>query len=165
MRKPRLRKVRWLVWGYGEVTVLGSKQGQSGSRALALNHSLCLDARVLKALEVTDPSKHSLQTPRSFPRKVHTFNFAFHLSGSHRGYLSLPVWVLSHFSWVQLFVTLWTIAHQAPQSMGFSRQERWSGLPCLLPEDLPNPGIKLASPVSPVLTGWFFTTEPPGKPI
>ena len=84
------------------MTFLGYEQGQSGSRALALNHSLCLDARVLKALEVTDPSKHPLQTPRSFPRKVHTFNFAFHLSGSHRGYLSLPAWVLSHFSWVQL---------------------------------------------------------------
>ena len=41
-----------------------------------------------------------------------------------------------------LFVTPWTIAHQAPLSMGFSRQEYWSGLPCPPPGDLPNPGIK-----------------------
>ena len=54
--------------------------------------------------------------------------------------------VLGHFSCVWLFVTLWTVAHQAPLSMGFSRQEYWSGLPCLPPGDLPQPGIKLMSP-------------------
>ena len=46
------------------------------------------------------------------------------------------------FSRVQLFVTLWTIAYQAPQSMGFSKQEDWSGLPFPSPGDLPNPGIE-----------------------
>ena len=50
--------------------------------------------------------------------------------------------VLSRSSSVQLFATLWTIAHQAPLSMGFSRQEYWSGLLYLPPGDLPNPGIK-----------------------
>ena len=54
--------------------------------------------------------------------------------------------VLSHFSHVQLFVTPWTVAHQAPLSMGFSRQEYWSGLPCPPPGDLPNPGIEPGSP-------------------
>ena len=44
------------------------------------------------------------------------------------------------------FVTLWTVAHQAPLSMGFSRQEYWSGLPFPLPGDLPDPGIKSGSP-------------------
>ena len=58
-------------------------------------------------------------------------------------------------SCVQLFVTLWTVARQAPLSMGFSRQEYWSGLP-FLPPSLPNPGIKPASPVSPALIGRFF---------
>ena len=53
--------------------------------------------------------------------------------------------MLSHFSCVWLFVTLWTVAPQAPLSMGFSRQEEWSGLPCLPPGDLPNPGIELTS--------------------
>ena len=60
-----------------------------------------------------------------------------------------------------LFVTPWTVAHQVPLSMGFSRQECWSGLPFPSPGDLPNPGIK---PASPTLAGGFFTTEPPGKP-
>ena len=69
--------------------------------------------------------------------------------------------VLSHFSRVQLFVIPWTVACQAPLSMGFSRQEYWSGLPFLSPRGLPNPGME---PESPALTGRFFTTEPPGKP-
>ena len=47
---------------------------------------------------------------------------------------------------VQLFATLWTVARQAPLSMGFSRQEYWSGLPCLPPGDLPDPGTEPASP-------------------
>ena len=68
------------------------------------------------------------------------------------------------FSHVQLFVTLWTVAHQAPLSMGFPRQEYWSGWPFPPPGDLPNPGVEPTSPVSPVLAGRFFTTEPPGKP-
>ena len=58
------------------------------------------------------------------------------------------------------FVTPWTAALQAPLSMGFPRQEYWSGLPFPSPGDLPNPGIK---PMSPALAGGFFTTEPPGK--
>ena len=65
----------------------------------------------------------------------------------------------SHFSHVQLFATLWTVAHQPPLSMRFSRQEYWSGLPCPNPGDLPDPGIEPASPVSPALAGGFFTTR------
>ena len=49
-------------------------------------------------------------------------------------------------SCVQLFVMLWTVAHQAPPSMGFSRQEYWSGLPFPSPGDLPDPGIEPRSP-------------------
>ena len=60
------------------------------------------------------------------------------------------------------FETPWTVAHKDPLSMGFSRQESWSGLPFLTPVDLPNPGIE---PMSPALAGGFFTTEPPGKPV
>ena len=56
------------------------------------------------------------------------------------------------------------LARQAPLSMGFSRQEYWSGLPCPPPGDLPDSGIKPTSLVSPALAGRFFTTEPPGKP-
>ena len=64
---------------------------------------------------------------------------------------------------VQLFVTLWTVALQAPLSMEFSRQEYWSGLPSPPAGDLPDPGIEPRSLVSPALAGGFFTTEPPGK--
>ena len=63
---------------------------------------------------------------------------------------------LSH---VQLFVTPWTIAHQAPLSMGFSRQDYWSWLPCPPPRDLPNPGIEPSFLKSPTLAGGFFTTS------
>ena len=58
------------------------------------------------------------------------------------------------------FVTPWTVACQAPLSMGFPRQEYWSGLPFPSSGDLPNPGIE---PSSPALAGGFFTTEPLGK--
>ena len=57
-------------------------------------------------------------------------------------------------SYVQLFVTPWTVAHQASLSMGFSRQEYWSGLPFPSPGDLPNPGTE---PASPALAGGVFT--------
>ena len=65
--------------------------------------------------------------------------------------------MLSHFSHVQFFATLWTVARQTLLSMGFSKQEYWSGLPCPPPGDLPNPGIELTSLMSPALAGWFFT--------
>ena len=58
----------------------------------------------------------------------------------------------------------WTVVHQVPLSMGISRQEYWSGLPFPPPGDLPDPGIKPLSPVSPALTDGFFTTEPRGAP-
>ena len=58
----------------------------------------------------------------------------------------------------------WTVASQAPLSMGFPRQEYWSWLPCPPPGDLPDPGIKSVSPMSPALEGRLFTTEPLKKP-
>ena len=67
--------------------------------------------------------------------------------------------MLSCFSHVQLLETLWTVAHQAPLSMGFSRQEYWSGLPWPPPGDLPNPGIEPTTLISPALAGGFFTTS------
>ena len=58
-------------------------------------------------------------------------------------------------------VTPWTIAHQIPLSMGFSRQEYWSGLPCPSPGDLPDPGTE---PGSSILQADSLLSEPPGKP-
>ena len=55
--------------------------------------------------------------------------------------------------------TPWTVAHQAPLSIGFSRQEYWSGLPCPSPDDLPTPGIESASLMSPASAGGLFTSS------
>ena len=68
---------------------------------------------------------------------------------------------VSHFSCVQLFVTPRTVAYQAPLSMGFSRQEYWSGLPFPSPGDLPDPGIE---PGSPAFQADALPSEPPGIP-
>ena len=71
--------------------------------------------------------------------------------------------MLSRFSHVQLCGTLWTVAHQAPLSTGFSRQEYWSGLPCPPPGNLPKPGIETVSLMSPALAG-ALPLALPGKP-
>ena len=68
---------------------------------------------------------------------------------------------VSSLSRVRLFVTPWTVAYQAPPSMGFSRQEYWSGVPFLSPGDLPDPGIE---PGSPALQADALPSKPPGKP-
>ena len=77
-----------------------------------------------------------------------------------------PACMLNCFSCIPLCVTLWTAACQAPLSIGSSRQEYWSGLPFSPLGDLPDPGIKPSSPMSPVLAGGFFFSlplVPPGK--
>ena len=73
--------------------------------------------------------------------------------------LSIKLKVQS-LSRVRLFVTLWTVAYQAPLSTAFSRQEYWSGVPFPSPEDLPDPGIE---PRSPTLWADALSSEPPGK--
>ena len=88
----------------------------------------------------------------------------FHLGSTIWFSLAYPlllffVKLLSH---VQLFATLWTVGHQVPLSMGFSRQEYWNGLLFPASGALPDPGVK---PKSPALGNGFFTTETPGKPI
>ena len=70
-----------------------------------------------------------------------------------------PACMLSCFSHVRLFVSLWTVAHQAPLSMEFSRQKYLSELPFPTPEDLLDPGIEHISPASPALVGRFFITS------
>ena len=72
------------------------------------------------------------------------------------------VCVLSHFSHVRLFATLWPLVLQAPLSVGFSRQEYWSGLPCPPPGALPTQGLNPPL-TSPTLAGKFFTTSAIGK--
>ena len=70
------------------------------------------------------------------------------------------MFVLSRFSRTRFFATIWTIAHYIPLSMGFSRQEYWSGLPCPPPGDLSNPGIEPASFVSSVQSSSVSQSRP-----
>ena len=74
-------------------------------------------------------------------------------------FLFVHVCMLSCFSRVWLFATLWAVDHQAPLSMEFSRQEYWTAFLCPSKGDLPDPGIELSSLLSPALAGWFFTTS------
>ena len=80
--------------------------------------------------------------------------------GNIKNIIRFSEWVRS-VSRVRLFVTPWTVAHQAPPSMGFSRQEYWSELPFPSPGDLPDPVIE---PRCPSLQTDALTSEPPGKP-
>ena len=82
-------------------------------------------------------------------------------------YINNVIWkhLCSELSHGLLFGTPWIIAHQAPLSMEFFRQEYWSRLLFPLPGDLPDPGFELEFPVSPALAGGFFIAEPPGKPV
>ena len=82
----------------------------------------------------------------------------FHFQGLYRDRLK---WGHCCMRAQPLFATPWTVAHQAPLSIGFPRQEYWSGLPFPSPGDLPRSGME---PVSPALAGRFYTTKPPGKP-
>ena len=101
---------------------------------------------------LSSPIKLLLDTrywSRVFYTKIYSFNF-------HNNLKCYAV-----LSLIQLFVTPWTVAHQAPHPWEFSRQGYWSGLPFPTPGDLPNPGIK---PRSPMLQVDSLPAEPPGKP-
>ena len=101
--------------------------------------------------------------PSELPQKPKCGCMYVHYYSSHfvlRYTWPMCACLLSRISHIRLFETLWTVACQAPLSMGFSRQEYWSGLPCPPPGDLPNPGIKPS--VSLCLLHWtgrFFTTR------
>ena len=87
------------------------------------------------------------------------------LTSSKNTHMYVCACVLNPFSPIQLLATLWTVAHQAPLSMRFSRQEYWNSLPFPHPGDLPSPRNKPMSLMSPALAGKFFTCLAlPGKP-
>ena len=98
------------------------------------------------------PSPGDLPDPGIEPRSPACGQTLYRLS--HQG--SLCGCVLSR---IQLFATPWAVAHQAPLSMGFPKQEYWGGLPCPPSGDLPDPWIKPASLLSSALAGGFFTTS------
>ena len=95
-----------------------------------------------------------LRVPQPAEERMHLLAIVF----THQTVLCM----LSH---VLLFATPWAVAHQAPPSMGFPRQEYWCGLPFPSPGDLPDTGIKSKSPESAALAGGFFTPEPTMKPV
>ena len=79
--------------------------------------------------------------------------------------MTLILSVLSHSAVSDSFAALWTVDDQAPLSMEFPKQEYWSGLPFPTLGDLPDPGIKPVSLVSPALAGRFLPLARPGKPL
>ena len=81
-------------------------------------------------------------------RELYYFIITYKRKGSEKEYIYMyiPICVLSHFSCVQLFATLWTVARQASLSMGFSRQEYWNRLLCIPPGECPHPRIEPRSP-------------------
>ena len=86
----------------------------------------------------------------------------YHFTEQFNSYLPIShvhVCELICFSHVQLFVTLWAVAHQVSLSTGFSRKEHWTGLQCPPPGDLPEPGLEHVSLTSPALAGGFFITS------
>ena len=88
----------------------------------------------------------TVQLVFSFLKNIfHTSKYNLILFERHLQGIPFIVYMLSCFSHIRFFVTPWTVAHQAPLSMGFSRQDYWNGLPCPPPGDLPNPGIIPAS--------------------
>ena len=111
------------------------------------------------------PSRVALSQSLSAPEPLllHSQNgIILALQGGMRAryiYIYICCAMLSPFSHVHLLVTPWTIAHQAPLFMGFSRQEYWTGLPCPPPGDLPDPRIEPKSLMSPALAAQFFTTS------
>ena len=103
----------------------------------------------------TPPRKNVLLTPKILaPSRLQACGPTLRY-----GTLPVPPCMLSRFSHVQLFATLWTVTHQAPLSLEFSRQEYWSCLPSPPPGDLPNPGIEPTALVSPALAGGFFASS------
>ena len=105
--------------------------------------------------DLMDPGiKPSSFTSPALAGRFFFFFFFFFTTSAH-----LEVKSLSHF---QLFATPWTVAYQAPPSMGFSRQKYWSGLPFPSPGNLPDPGME---PGSPALQADALPSEPPGSPL
>ena len=125
---------------------------------------LCLEARrVIRSNGPRDPSEAVASAAAAAAAVAAITHMTMKIMG-RSVCVCVCVCVFSCFSHVHLCVTLWTIAHQSPLSIAFSRQEYWSELPCSPPGDLPNPGIKptgrqVFTGMSPALAGRFFTTS------
>ena len=109
-----------------------------------------------------------LTSAENGPWKPHIFkeciSIVAHGQGQPQGVLRVSACLPSPFRWVWLFATPWTVAHQALLSMGFSRQECWSGLPRASPGGLPDPGTEPRSLTFPALAGSLYPASTPGAP-
>jgi len=114
--------------------------------------------QLIESKDITLPTKVHIVKPMVFPVVMYGCE-SWTIKKAECWRIDVFELVLSHFSHVWLFATPWIPARQAPLSMGFSRQEYWSGLPFPSPGDLPNPGIEPTSFMSPELAGRFFTTK------
>ena len=179
-------KIRGLYWH-----LVRRRQGCCWASCIAQDRSACVCAESLQPCPVLRPyvlQPTRLLCPWDSPDKNTAADCKcpppsdlpdpgiFLTQGSNLCLLHLPALsgkppgkssVRSH-SHIQLFVTPWTVAGQSPLSMGFPRQEYWSGVPCPTPGNLPDPGIEPSSFMSPVLAGWqadSLPLRPPRKPV
>ena len=109
-------------------------------------------------------SHHFLDTISFYPHSIILSLISYITASFIYSLLSSNIQKVKSLSRVQLFVTPWTVADQAPPSMGFPGKSTGVGCHFLLQGDLPDPGIKPASSASPTMAGGFFATAPPGKP-
>ena len=140
-----------------ETGVAHTKQGTQGLMATTRIQEEARKDSSLKPSEEVSPCPYHFWTPRTVREQISKSASLVFCWDSPRKVM----FYAQSLSCVQLFVTPRIAAHQAPLSMGFSRQEYQSGLPCSLPGNLPNPGIK---PRSPVLQADSLPSEPPGNP-
>ena len=167
--------VGWYHWlnGHGFGWILGAGDGQGG---LACCSSWgCKESDMTERLNWTELKPYVILDSRevsicsrcpAWSRTGQNHSFQGNLRTFLTDGLDSNMWgckakyymYVCTFSCAQLFVTLWTVAYQAPLSVELPWQEYWSGLPFLSPEDLPNPGIKPISLASPALAGRFFTS-------
>ena len=165
--KGRLRILEWVAYPFSR----GSSWLRNQTGVSCIAGGFCTNWAIRKALDYVKELKSQPgygRLPRIFlfwlnvkMSQLHTSKINIHTLDGQM--LILTCLLCSHLlSRVWFFATPWTVTQQAPLSMGFSRQEYLSGLLFPTPGELPDPGIKLASLVSPTLVGRYFTTESPG---
>ena len=165
--KGSLRILEWVAYPFSR----GSSWPRNQTRVSCIAGGFFTNGAIRKALDYvkelkSQPGYGRLPRILLFWSNVKMSQFHTSKVNSHilDGQMLIVICLLCSYllSRVWFFATPWTVTQQAPLSMGFSRQEYWSGLLFPTPGELPDPGIKLASLVSPTLVGRYFITESPG---
>ena len=136
------------------------------SHLTPLSQSVYLEPPRVQSVIQKSPPSHHRQRALNLPKRSSSPTSLFCLLVHYSFWFDFlfPVVLKLNHSVVSNSATPWSVVCQAPPSMGLSRQEYWSRLPCPSPGDLSDRRIELASPAPPALAGEFFTTKPPGKP-